>query len=418
MFSKQTIYERTKVRWAVVILILVNFFDMFSTRKTKNRIETQKQQSNTWWFEDNRSTFKQKLCPHDIPAHETNGKALFDLARDELGLKIDPEVRGKDKVLNGFYTSIGWPPIAYLAEREFENGQEAVMENIGNFIAAGNQQSVSVGSSSIERKPQFGSFLYIPVWKCGNNSIRKNLQLTVPQCKQVTFGGRGLGWAKFIGGVQNIPKACAVTVVRDPVTHFISGYNEYEFRVSGKRRKNIRAGIQDPLNFETLDFGTEARFEQFVLDFLSGYEWDESFNNFNILHHTFSMTGLLTVFHQLFKRKLTGYLPSLGNIEEKFPSFLNNTCPGLLPESAYLPWKKEDRYTHASEGDQVGFRAAASRVWGYGNGTSKALCLIHAMDYACYDEIPVPEICKEVYSRESFVDFLVSSDGVNPSRAE
>lgn len=308
--------------------------------------------------------------------------------------------------------------MAYLAEGGFEYGQGSVTENNENSISAGTQQSVSVGSSSIERKPQFESFLYIPVWKCGNNSIRKNLQLAVPQCKQVAIGGRGLGWEKFIGGVQNIPKACVVTVVRDPVTHFVSGYNEYEFRVSEKRRKNIRAGIQDPLNFERIDFGTEARFEQFFLDFLSGYDWDESFNNFNILHHTFSMTGLLTVFHQLFKRKLTGYLPSLSNIEENFPSFLNDTCPGVLPETAYLPWKKKDRYTHASESDRVGFRAAANRVWEYGNGTSKALCLIHAMDYACFDKIPVPETCKEVYSSENFVDFLVSSDGINASRAE
>lgn len=78
MCSKQTNNKGTKIRWAVVILILVNFFDTFSTRKTKIRIETRKQQSNTWWFEKNRSTFKQKLCPHDIPAHETNGECTVD----------------------------------------------------------------------------------------------------------------------------------------------------------------------------------------------------------------------------------------------------------------------------------------------------------------------------------------------------
>ncbi len=301
--------------------------------------------------------------------------------------------------------------MAYLSERELENGPEADAENNQTSMSGRNQQNSSVESSSIEHSPQFRSFLYIPVWKCGNNSIRKNLQLMVPQCKHISLGS---GWTKFIGGVQNIPNACVVTVVRDPITHFISGYNEYEFRVSGKRRKRIqREEIQDPLNFERLDFGTDARFEQFVLDLLSGCEWDESFNNFNILHHTFSMTGSLTVFHQLFKRKLTGYLPSLADIEENFPSFLNNTCPGVLPEMAYLPWKKEDRYAHVSESDPAGFRAAASRVWGYGNGTSKALCLIHAMDYACFDKIPVPEICKEVYSREDFVDFLGTSDDAN-----
>ncbi|KAL7461617.1 hypothetical protein ACHAXS_002036 [Conticribra weissflogii] len=121
----------------------------------------------------------------------------------------------------------------------------------------------------------------------------------------------------------------------------------------------------------------------------------------------FSMTGVLTRFNQLYKRKLTGYLPSISNLEENYPAFLNETCPGVLPESAYRPWKKEDRYVHESEADEAGFRAAANKVWESGGRTSRALCLIHAIDYACFDKIPVADLCKKVYSSDDFAELFL-----------
>ncbi len=71
--SNQT-EARTNVRLIAGILMLVNFFDMFSARKTKIRIEAKKKSLFTWWFDENRPIIKEKLCPHDIPAHERNGE--------------------------------------------------------------------------------------------------------------------------------------------------------------------------------------------------------------------------------------------------------------------------------------------------------------------------------------------------------
>lgn len=417
-------------------------------------------------FEENWPRFKQKLCPNDIPAHmkygtyETFfllmdhmlyltistfsqklslqqkiysfiiyfithlfcfddlsrlkiGQKLFDLARHELGLKEMGTINQlrRDPDLAYFFRFMANAGTAFLT-KFLDESNNATREGLGHEKNKDNiKNDTNNGTSSrgknITNNPRFDSFLHIPIWKCGNNNIRVNLNHTMPLSSHVSIHKRQKDyWPDYIGGSQNIPKACVVTVVRDPITHFLSGYNEYETRLNdevGTKLRRDKKWSGNPVNFERFEFGTEARFEQFVVDFLNGPRRDMLFDYWNNLYHMFSMTGVLTRFNQLYKRKLTGYLPSVTNLEENYPAFLKETCPGVLPENAYRPWKKEDRIVHVSEADESGFHAAANSVWESGGRTSRALCLIHAIDYACFDKIPVSYFCKKVYSSDNFV---------------
>ncbi|KAL7463742.1 hypothetical protein ACHAXS_008775 [Conticribra weissflogii] len=114
------------------------------------------------------------------------------------------------------------------------------------------------------------------------------------------------------------------------------------------------------------------------------------------------MTGILAGLSQKYHRQLDGYLPLLNNLEYNYPAFLKETCLHALPQRAFEPWNKEEQYHHPSEADKLGFCAASNSVWKKGGPESRALCGLCAMDYACYDKLPVDDFCKIVYMSEAF----------------
>ncbi len=248
------------------------------------------------------------------------------------------------------------------------------------------------------------SFLHSPIWKCANDDIRKNLINHVPNATEVSIycSGRFECWLDVIGGEENVRHACIVAVVRDPISHFLSAYNEYEVRLNAKKTQKDRTRLErlaHPLNFERFAFGEEKRFEQFIVDFLTA---PNEFYGEHEIHHVYSMTGILAGLNRKYRRQLDGYLPSLNNLEYNYPEFLKETCPHALPQRAFESWNKEERYHHPSEADKLGFRAAANSVWKKGGPESRALCVLRAMDYACYDKLPVDDFCKIVYMSEAF----------------
>mmetsp|Transcript_9676 Transcript_9676/g.20801 ORF Transcript_9676/g.20801 Transcript_9676/m.20801 type:complete len:206 (-) Transcript_9676:6-623(-) len=100
--------------------------------------------------------------------------------------------------------------------------------------------------------------------------------------------------------------------------------------------------------------------------------------------------------------RMTAYLPSLANLTYEFPKFLKSACPDLVPSSLLRE--------PMSSGDPFGYYKAAKAVWGEQGGTARALCAIHAMDYACWEDLPegVPLLCQDVFSGDGFSDIFLA----------
>ena len=93
---------------------------------------------------------------------------------------------------------------------------------------------------------------------------------------------------------------------------------------------------------------------------------------------------------------MTAYLPSLENLAKKFPQFLAETCPGIPSDIADEQMVLAGQ--HESSEDPFGYYAAAKGVWEDLGHTARALCALNVMDYACWDRLTVPVICKDVFA--------------------
>ena len=65
---------------------------------------------------------------------------------------------------------------------------------------------------------------------------------------------------------------------------------------------------------------------------------------------------------------------------------------------------------HESQLDPDNNYAAAKLSWERQGKVSRALCALHALDYACFDDIPVPGLCQSLYSSDRFRDHLLNAD--------
>ncbi|KAL9178521.1 hypothetical protein ACHAXT_001859 [Thalassiosira profunda] len=154
--------------------------------------------------------------------------------------------------------------------------------------------------------------------------------------------------------------------------------------------------------FANYAIGTTARFRAFVQDFVGGaastglYPSTPAWNIF----HVFSMTGALMELAGKRNSVRFFYLPSIEALDENFPKFLARSCKGKP-----FPIK----YVHPSQEDDYGFYDAAKSVWKEQDAISRALCAIHAMDYACFEAIPIPVICQSVFLNQTFLDKLAKA---------
>ena len=364
-------------------------------------------------------TLQRKLCPAGIPEHSL-GPKLFELGRAEYGtnLLITKNVK---KIYNGFY------------------------HNYNVLIQDGNHPETSL--------------MYIPVWKAGNNQIRSYLQSHFNQKpiaeKELEFNSTrkdGLilndKSAKYsytepknaVRYQHRKHKPCIFTVIRDPISHFLSGYNEVEFRLSTEK---IFERVQeiDPPSYTKIPFGkgnllleedhlemlAGIRFEAFVRDLLVGDPGMVTAHY--IVRHVYPMSMILKPLQQ------KGLLPtnrwehwilsSTDNLTETLPRFLAQRCPSFAEN---YPWAQNATKTssglppmestgqHTSSNDPLGAYKAAKDVWKKGGKAARALCHIHAFDYACFygNSVPtrlraseIPALCKEVYSSPSFTTAIL-----------
>ena len=262
---------------------------------------------------------------------------------------------------------------------------------------------------------------YLRVWKAGNDQIRFNLEeiLNRTDGSSVMQSGKTISLASrggLLDGLseEQLNRTCIVTAVRDPIEHFLSAYNEVEFRNTPfmkKRKERRHWNWENSLPYTKHGNGTVERFETFVSDFI-GNTHNTGFYVLDLVH-AFSMTGVLFGLKQIKEctgrdANLAGYLPSLRNLDTEFPKLLQRTCPvGPKMDS----FQRESVHEYQSDPDNN--YAAAKRSWASQGKVPRALCALHALDYACYDEIPVPSLCQSVYSSERFRDhFLLNADAM------
>lgn len=319
------------------------------------------------------------LCPMGKPQADQFGPKLFAMARAELGITTEEYRYVKEQNLD-FHDPTSLEKLSY----QFYHGRFA------------NATIYTVGKNH--------SIAYIPIWKAANNAIR--------------------GWIKRLGREQGRVHSirpenlfddnsssdddnnnndddnsfrrpnCVVTAIRDPISHFLSGYNEIEFR-----RENLANNTHLP-HYYGLPFHTEEQRQDRFVHFVRDFALEESRA---LVHepfgHVFSMSRVLEVLHRQ-GGFLSGYLPSLANLSTAMPAFVQHTCHLEYD----LPAMKDTRWGHLSSADPHGFYHAARTVWAEGGVVARALCIFHAMDYACWKNLPdgIPEICQEVYSRPEF----------------
>ena len=312
---------------------------------------------------------KSKLCPRMKP-NVKYGRQLFLAAQGELGM-IPVEDSGELSELERF---IG-------------------IERYWTFQSGGWLYTPKDGNAST---------IYMRIFKGGNNQIMQGFGSLILSASESE------GHYTVFSNLSDVPRqilnhACIVTVVRDPVERWLSGYNEIEYRAAKVHPRQMNRNQKS--QFHRFRNATEERFEQFVRDFIGGPSRDLQIQ----YGHIYSMSGIIHHLNEDVGAQLTSYLPSLADLGHTFPSFLTSTCPNM-PKSAHNPMSRHGQ--HATSDDPLGSYSAAKQVWKKQGITARALCAISAMDYACYEKLPIPSLCQEVFADDSFLRILDKNEDV------
>lgn len=325
--------------------------------------QAQQKNATSIAFEEIWPDVKSKLCPTMIPDIKY-GRKLFLAAQKELGMT----------------------PIEDSGElSEFER-----------FIGEDRYWTFQSGGFVYTPKGGNVSTIYMRIFKGGNNQIMQGFGSLVLAASESE--GKYTEFANLSDMPRQIlQQACVITVVRDPVERWLSGYNEIEYRATKVHPQQMNRAHKS--QFHHFLNATEERFEQFVRDFIGGPSRDLQIH----YGHIYSMSGIIHHLNEERGVQLTSYLPSLADLGHTFPGFLTSTCP-YMPKSAHNPMSRHGQ--HATSDDPLGSYAAAKQVWFKQGITARALCAINAMDYACYDNLAVPPLCQDVFASENFLQSL------------
>jgi hypothetical protein len=251
------------------------------------------------------------------------------------------------------------------------------------------------------------------MWKCANEQLRGFWEQVF---------GLANGLAKQKPWHPKVEE-CTVMAVRDPISHFLSGYNEIEARIvqHPQREKSVKTWP-----FGRFKPGSSERFQQLITDLLDcpterHYKGiTDPYPNTGLpaleLEHLYSMTGVLKLPTRFDAGSNMGinlhYLPSLEHLQHSWPRFMVESCPGSFSNATakriLTTEMNISRGNHDSSKDLLGTYAGTKRVWREGGVFAKALCALHILDYACWKDLPegVPKLCLNLYASYS-IDNLI-----------
>jgi hypothetical protein len=297
------------------------------------------------------------------------------------------------------------------------------------------------------------SMMYLSIYKCGSDFIRQWLQNVFKKHKSSDDDDESSSvfikdihprqamalWQQQqqqehqtmnttnVSTIVSSPPPCIVTAIRDPIHHFLSGYNEIEYRIVNHIIHSKSSSRRPPSFLDVTNTTTEwkqERFKTFVRDIL--YRDFDDFKGLAPLH-VFPMSRVLSALaHDRIPSssegrkddifQLNAYLSSLDNLKTTWPTFLESACPDLPPLISTRD--PAGMGVHNSSVDELGFYQAAQQVWRVeqqqqqqhqGDDVARALCVLHAMDYACWADLPdgIPALCRDVYAESHFVNTIL-----------
>lgn len=321
----------------------------------------------------NWSQIKERLCPNSIPQVDF-ADLLFELA--------GKEILNDQNASNSSNTEKNEKRIQQFFSGPFDRGTKLCRSG-NDFV------------------------LYMRIYKCANNQITEWMNDVLDDCHSKTDLEESLElWRK---DQQDDPSSlCIITAIRDPISHFLSGYNEVEYQwlanysnfADPKSRQKILHNKD--LTYIHKTAGSKERFSQFVADFL----FHPKAMTQGAYDHLDLMSRILPTLQEQ-ELALTAYLPSLHNLTHAWPQFVQSEC---LSNHHDALTEMDLSAQHHSSKDPFGTHQAAEDVWRKQGLIARALCILHAMDYACWEQLPegIPEFCQEhVYATESFVDAIL-----------
>jgi hypothetical protein len=318
------------------------------------------------------SDIMEVLCPNNVPRVQEYANVLFELAGKEIqNNTTKTHYNGKNK------------------------------KRIQQFF-----QGLYHKGTKLCQLPGTADFImYMRIYKCGNNQIMEWMNSALNCYSKGDLIDSLTIWNNADVEETLKKSLCIITAIRDPISHFLSAYNEIEYQWLANhsnfedpkvKQKLIKKG---DLQYVQQMPGSKNRFERFVREFLDkpmGMS-QGAFDHLDLMSRilpTLDQNGL----------SLTAYLPSLHNLTGAWPVFVSQTCTS---DHHTTLRSMELNAQHDSSKDPFGTYQAAQDVWDDQGAIAKALCILHAMDYACFDLVDeVPLLCQEVYSRNDFQEAL------------
>lgn len=216
---------------------------------------------------------------------------------------------------------------------------------------------------------------YIRIWKGGNNQVACFLSLLAKE-----VNGTYMQSGKFS---KLKDSSCAFTFVRDPLSHFLSGYNEQEFRLnavgnkSESKRTKLRQGLRKS-SFMDAGLGTEARFKKYVEHILNPREFMHMINTDGAVRHVFLMSGILASMQREGISKSI-YVGEVHTLSHSLVEILQDKC--LVKVSGMqVPHCGQ----HQSSDDPLGTYRASHQALKTHRSLQASICVLLAMDYACF----------------------------------
>ena len=279
--------------------------------------------------------------------------------------------------------------------------------------------------------------VFFYTWKCGSHASRKFMEALAESLGDTGVDGVPVGGD--VGGKDGKDGAggpwegwgCKVMVTRDPLSHFTSGVNEWEYRAARSEDETLKEprfldAHRERMAFAQVPLGDPRRFDLFVAELLRP---GSLLMDAPGIEHTFPTAGVLTRLSAggraktaagRYRRVAPGLRPStpldvthvdVANLTLGLPAAFR-ACPSIPPARVPPAVPALPDGGHASNKDPHGTYAAARTAikasFAADEGqpaTGKALCLALAIDYACFG-YPWPPFCEGLV-----LDTLLQYDG-------